>query len=239
MRSAAHAFAVGVEHQRGDVGQPVGGHRLGEAALQAFDGEGGGHLPDEAPGVREPGLHCHAASQAGIGAVGRLCQQGVEEPAAVLKSGLGLEQRRDIDLVLDPEQLGEIERGEHRGRLFALGHQHADRRVCIDMLEDLRHREELADRSRAFGGEGGEIGAQRAGFIHHPAQRRNRALAGQIDRLVIGKAAADGVVELLGVHPEVNPAHAEAISAHRSGEGEQADGAGGIGCLGLGFQRSD
>ncbi len=61
----------------------------------------------------------------------------------MLQRAFGFEQRRDIDLVGDPEQVREIERGEHRGRLLALGHQHPDRRIGVHMGKDLRHRQEL------------------------------------------------------------------------------------------------
>ena len=33
MRAAAHAFAMRIEDQRGDIGQPVGGHRLRQSPL--------------------------------------------------------------------------------------------------------------------------------------------------------------------------------------------------------------
>ena len=68
----------------------------------------------------------------------------------MFQRAFGFEQGRDIDLVLDPEQLGEIERSENGGRLFAFGDQHADRRVGIDMGEDLRHGEKLARRRGAL-----------------------------------------------------------------------------------------
>ena len=37
-----------------------------------------------------------------------------------------LEQRRDVDLVVDAEHLGEVERGEYRRRLLAFGDEHPD-----------------------------------------------------------------------------------------------------------------
>ena len=56
----------------------------------------------------------------------------------MFQRGFGFEQGGDIDLAFDPEQPREIERGKHRGGLFALGHQHPDRRIGINMLHDLR-----------------------------------------------------------------------------------------------------
>ena len=58
MAAAAHRFAAGVEDQRGDIGEAVGGHGLGQAAVEAFDGEDGGNLADEAAriGFTGPGF---------------------------------------------------------------------------------------------------------------------------------------------------------------------------------------
>ena len=180
MGAASHALAVGVEHQRRDIAEAVGRHCFREAPLEPLDREGGGNLPDKASGIRKAGLHRHAAALAGIGAVSRLGEQRVEEAPAVLQRRLGLEQGRDVDLALHPEELGEIERGEHRGGLFALGDQHPDRRIGIDVLQDLRRGEELADRGRAFGRERGEIGAQGLRLLDQLAQGGDRALAGEV-----------------------------------------------------------
>ncbi len=239
MRAAAHAFTVSVENQRGDIAKAVGGHRFGQPPLQPLNREARRDLPDETSGIGKAGLHRHAPPLPGVGAVGRLCQQGIKEPPAMFKRSLGFEQRRDIDLALHPEQLGEIERGEHRGGLFALGHQHPDRGVGIDVFEDLRHRDELPDRGGAFGGERGEIGAQRRGVIHHRAQGGERAFAGEFDHFAFGQPAADRVVQLFGVHAEMDPAHPQPIGAHRGGERQQGYGAGLRGTFGLGLQRGD
>ena len=57
-----------------------------------------------------------------VGQTSLLGEKFVEKAPAVLERALGLEERRDVDLVLDAEQLGEIERGEHGCRFLALGH---------------------------------------------------------------------------------------------------------------------
>ena len=132
----------------------------------------------------------------------------------MFERGLGLEQRRDIDLVGNSEQLGEIERGEHGGGLLAFGHQHTNRRIGIHMLEDLRHREELPHRGRAFDREAGEIGALRFNAGEQFAQGGNRAAAGQVDIRRIAEPGADRIVQLLGIHAEMDPAHAEPVGAH-------------------------
>ncbi len=239
MRAAPHAFAVGVEYQRGDIAKAIGGHCFGQPSLQPLNREARRDLPDKPSGIGKAGLHRHPAPLPGVGTVGRLCQQGIQKPPAMFKRSFGFEQRRDVNLVFHPEQLGEIERGEHRGGLFAFGHQHPDRGISIDVLDDLRHRDELPDRGGAFGGKRGEIGAQRRGFIHHRAQGGERAFAGEFDHFAFGQAAADRVVELFGVHAEMDPAHPQPIGAHRGGERQQGDGAGLRGGIGLGFERGD
>ena len=78
----------------------------------------------------------------------------------MLHRAFGLEQRRDIDLVGDPEQPREIDRGKDGLRVFALGDQHADRRVAVHMVQDLRHGEELPERRRVLDRERGEVRPQ-------------------------------------------------------------------------------
>ena len=51
--------------------------------------------------------------------------------------------------------------------------------------------------------------------------------------------AADRVVQLLGVHPEVDPAHPEPVGAHRRGERLERDGALGLGAARLVLERLD
>ena len=140
----------------------------------------------------------------------------------MFERAFGFEQRRNVDPVLDPEQAREIERGEHGRGLLAFGDQHADRGIAVDMLEDLRHREELADGGAAFDRKACEVGALRLGIRQQIAQRSHRATAGKVDFLIV-EFAPDGVVKLLGVHAEMDPAHAEAIGAHRGGQRAKRD----------------
>ena len=156
-----------VEDERGDIVETVGIHRLGQPPLQALDRQAGRDLPDETPCIGKARLDRDAAPFARIIAIIGLGEQEVEETPAMLERGLGLEQGRYVDLVGDPEQPREVKGGEHRRRLFAFGNQHADRRVGVDMLEDLRHREELTHRGRAFHCEAGKVGALR----FHPGQQ--------------------------------------------------------------------
>ncbi len=223
--AAPHRFAMGVENQRGGIGQAMRRHRLGQPPVQPFDGERGGDLPDEAAGIGKAGLDGDAPARPRIIAIGGLTQQRIEEAPAMLHGAFGFEQRRDIDLVLDAEQPREIERGEHGLRLLAFGDQHADRRIAIDMVQDLRHRQKLADGSGALYRQRGEVAAQRFDCREQVAQAVQCGAAGEIEAVVGVDAAADGVEQLRAVHPEMNPAHAEAIGAHCGGGGQQADGA--------------
>ena len=93
MRAAAHRFAVRVEDERRDVGEPVRSHRLCEPPLQPLDREAGGKLTDEASGVGKAGLDRNTPAGAGILAVGRLGEQSVEEASTMFECGLGFEKR--------------------------------------------------------------------------------------------------------------------------------------------------
>ena len=225
VRAAAHRFAMGVEDQRGGIGQAMRRHRLRQPPVQPFDGERGGDLPDEAAGIGKAGLDGDTPTRLGIIAIGWLTQQRIEKAAAMFHRAFGFEQRRDIDFVLDAEQPREIERSEHGLRLLAFGDQHADRRVAVDMVEDLRHCQELADGCGALYRQRGEVAAQRLHIGKQVAQTVERGTAGEIEAVVGVDAAADGVEQLRAVHPEMDPAHAEAIGTHRGGGGQQADSA--------------
>ena len=107
------------------------------------------------------------------------------------------------------------------------------------MVEDLRHREELADRRAALDREGAEIALERFHLGEDIAQHRHRALAGEVERVVGVDPAADGVVELAGIHAEVNPAHAEPVRSHRGGKCFERDGAVPVGILRLCLQSRD
>ena len=239
MRPAAHALAMRVEDQRGDIGQPVIRHRLGQPTLQTLDREAGGNLADEAPGIGKAGLDRHPATLARVGLIVGFGQQQVEEAAAMFERGFGFEQGRDVDLVGNAEQAREIERGEHCRRLFAFRHQHADRRIGIHMLEDLRHGQKLTHRRRALDRQAGEIGALRFDFGEQFAQGGDRPAAGQVDIGRIAQPRADRIVQLLGVHAEMDPAHAQTVGAHGCRQHPQGHCTIGAGRLGFAFQLVD
>ena len=123
--------------------------------------------------------------------------------------------------------------------MFAFRDQHADRRIAVDMVEDLRHGQELADGGAALDRQRGEIGAQGLHFGQFVAQPGERAAAAEIEIAMRVDHPADGVVKLAGVHPEMNPAHAQPVRAHRRGECLEGDGALGRGGLRLVLQCID
>ena len=239
MRAAAHRFAVGVEHQSGDIAQTIGGHGLGQPPLQSLDGKGCGDLTDETPGVGKPGLHRNPPAPPGIGTIVFLSQHRIEKAAAMFQCALGLEQRRDIDLVGNAEQLGEIQRGEHDRWLFAFGYQHADRGIGIDVVEYLRHDQELAQRGAVLDGQRRHVRAQRMHFCQQLAQPHQRGLTAQIKLAIRIDAAADGVLQLRIVHPEVDPAHAKPIGLHCGDGDEDLAGDFILGTKGCLFQLAD
>ena len=105
--AAAHAFAVGGEDQRLDARQVGLVHDVGEAEVQALVREPGRDLADEAAGIRIAGLHAQPAAPAHVIAVGVLHEQPLDQARAGLERGRRLKQRRDVDDVVDAEQLGE------------------------------------------------------------------------------------------------------------------------------------
>ncbi len=224
MGTAPHAFAVSVEDQRGNIGEAVGDHRLAQPPLQPLDRQRRRDLADEPSRVGKAGLDRDPPARAGIVAIGFLGEQRVEEAAAMFKRAFRLEQGRNIDLVLDPEQPREIERGKHRAGLFTFGHQHPDRGIGVDVMEDLGHGQELADRSRILDRQRGDIAAQRLGFGQQFAHPHQRGLAGEIELAVGVDPAPDRVLQLAGIHPEMDPAHPQAIGPHRRRDSQQGLG---------------
>ena len=196
MRAAAHAFAVGVEDQCGDIGHVVRAHGLCQPPLQPFDRQRRGDLTQKAPGIGKPGLDGHASARSRIIAIGGFRQQGIEKAPPVFERGFGFEQGRDIDFVFDAEQPREIQRSQHGLRLFAFGDQHADRRIGIDMVQDLRHDQKLPHGGRGFDCQRAEIHPQRRGAGQHFAQPRQRAPAAPVERAIGIDAAAQGIVQL-------------------------------------------
>jgi hypothetical protein len=93
------------------------------------------------------------------------------------------------------------------------------------VLEDFGHRQELADRGGAFDRQRGEIGAQWLRFGEQFAQRHDRALARHVEVFAGWQMLAQRIVELLGVHAEMHPAHPQPVGAHRGRERLERDGA--------------
>ena len=76
----------------------------------------------------------------------------------MFERALRFHEWRHINLVVDPEHPREVKRGKNRGRLFAFRDQHPDRRVRIDVRQDLRHSEKLTQGRAVLNGERGEVG---------------------------------------------------------------------------------
>jgi hypothetical protein len=108
------------------------------------------------------------------------------------------------------------------------------------VVQDLRHGQELADRGAGLDRQRGEVDAQRLHFGQQLAQARDRALAGNVERAFRVDPAAQGVVKLRGIDPEVDPPHAQAIRAHGARQRRQAHRHVAIfGSGGIGFQRGN
>ena len=239
MRAAPHALAMGVEDEGGQIAQIVGHHRFGQTALQPFDGKGGGDLTDKAPGIGKAGLDADPPARTGIGTIGWFGQHRIQQAPAVFQRVFRLEQGRDIHLAFHAKQPGEIERRQHRGRLLALGHQHADGAVGIDVVQNLRGGEKQADGRGILDGQRREVRAQRFGIGQQIAHLHQRRLTRKIELAGGVEAATDGVLQLRGVHPEMHPAHAQPIGAHGHRRHQQGLGGGVIGGLRAGLQFGD
>ena len=134
MAAAADGFAVGVEHHQLDVGEAAIAQQVGQLQPQPFDRDRGHRLAEMPAGIGEAGLDAEPPALPHIGGEVRVLQALVDHADAALERLGGLEQGRDVDLGLDPEQLGEIERRQQRQRRFAFrrsGSAPAWSRRCI------------------------------------------------------------------------------------------------------------
>ena len=107
-------------------------------------------MPDETASVGKSGLDCEAAAAFDVIAVGALIKKTFDEAGAGFKTRRGFKQRRDVDDIVNAKQFGEEHRDQDCRRAFALGNEIADRRLAVDVLANLRHERELANRSRGF-----------------------------------------------------------------------------------------
>ena len=121
----------------------------------------GGDLAERPAGVREAGLDAQPAVALDVGAKALDAQRLGDRPRALLEADQGLEQGRDLDLVLDTEQPGEIERGQQREAGLALGDQEADRLGRVEVFQHLRDDHEDALGGRLLGQQRAEVDADR------------------------------------------------------------------------------
>ena len=110
MSAAADALAMGVEQDDLDILEAVLDHGFAELQPQPLDEIGRRDLPDIAAGIGIAELDAELAGAAQIGPVMRAAQRFLDDAATLAERLRRLEERADLDLVLDPEQLGEVER---------------------------------------------------------------------------------------------------------------------------------
>src|SRR3546814_17985216 len=84
----------------------------------------------------------------------RRAQRVLDDAVAMLHRLLGLDQRRDLDQMLDAEEPREIERDEEGEGGLGLGDQEAERRGGIDVLTQLRDHHKHRSEKRRVGKEG-------------------------------------------------------------------------------------
>ena len=223
MAAAADGFAVGVEHHQLDVREAAVAQHVGELEAQPLDRDRGHGLAEMTAGVGEAGLDAEPAALPHIGGEVRVLQTLVDHAQAALERLGGLEQRRDVDLGLDPEQLREVERRQQGQRRFRLRDQEAHRRGRIDVFQHLRDDHEQALGRGALRQDRGEVDADR---LHVAQQLGDRgevgALAGRIVRLGLHvDQLAHGVVDLHRVQPHMGVRHAEAVVGELGAQDQQ------------------
>ena len=191
-------------------------HDVGEAEVQALVREPSRDLADEAAGIGIAGLHAQPAAPAHVIAVGVLYEQPLDQARAGLECRRRLEQRRDVDDVVDAEQLGEEQRDQDRRRALAFGDEVADRRVAIDVLHHLRRERELADRGCGLEVEGLEVDARRLDVADHLDDACERLALTEVSRPRLVHEGAKGVVDLHRVDAQVDVRHREAVRAQQA-----------------------
>src|SRR5271154_1284231 len=99
MASAADRFAMRVEQDRFELAQPVALQQLSETQPEPLDSERRRHLSDEAPRIGKSELHRDSPLPFQVRAIMRTLQRLLDHALAAFKRLLGLEQRRDLDLI--------------------------------------------------------------------------------------------------------------------------------------------
>ncbi len=165
-----------------------------------------GHLPDKSPRIGKPELHRHPPLPLQVRAIMRALQRLLDHPLAALERLFGLEQRRNLDPLLDPEQPRIIERRQQREAGLRLRDQKPDRRLRVDKLDDLRHHHHQPLGRRALFHQRSEADRQRP---HPPEQIVDRVeVRSPIRRIVRLRLESHlpprRVMQLRGVQPHVN-----------------------------------
>ncbi len=220
----ADRFAVGVEDHQLDRAHALRRQRPADRASELLDRVGGRDLAEGAAGIGIAGLDAHPAMAAQIIPVARHLERLGDHPGTLLQPGQALEQRRDLDLLGDPEQLGEIERGQEREAGLAFGDQEAHRLGRVDIFQDLGDDHEDPARGRPLGDQRAEIDPGRLDLLDQGADRVQiaQAMAGIVRAVVHPQGLADRVVQLAGVQAGMGVRHAEAVGPDLGAQHQKA-----------------
>ena len=123
----------------------------------------------------------------------------------MLQCIFGFEQRRNVQPVGNAKQAREIQCRQYGEGVIAFRDQEADRRIAVNMLENLGNGDELADRRRLFNGEGCKVHTLRRKPGDHFIQLVEKDTALNIGGTFNAQRFSDGVVELHCIKAEMNP----------------------------------
>ena len=94
---------------------------------QPLDAKRRSHLPDESSRIGKAELHREPALPLQVRAIVRALQRLLDDSLAALEGLFGLEQRRNLDAILDPEQTRIVERRQQREAGLGFRDQKTDR----------------------------------------------------------------------------------------------------------------
>src|ERR1700689_2790036 len=114
MAAAADRFAMRVEEDRIEFVEPMALEQLRETQPQPLDSKRRRHLSDEAPRIGKSELHRDSPLPFEVRAIMRTLQRLLDHPLAAFERLLGLEQRRNLDLIFHSKQPRIVERGQQR-----------------------------------------------------------------------------------------------------------------------------
>ena len=137
MGTAPDGFAVGIENHQFEIRKSKAKHQRGQALAQQLHGRRHRRLAEMPARIGKSSLDAEAPAPAHIGGVVRIGQTVFDHLDAAFEGLGGFEQGRDVQLVGDPEQPGEVKSGQQREGGLAFRDQEADGRRPIDIFQDL------------------------------------------------------------------------------------------------------